>query len=122
MIEIDCYIDDYWAHYELDKSLKISKVGDNTKNTKEAIECVVKAFNSPRNENSYWFEIEYDPNKKLWECKRVVDFYDFYDNSRVTLSVYQNDYFEALKENENIFRRLQQIYNPKNARFKGDDE
>lgn len=115
MIEIDLYIDNDWEHFELDDALKIIKISNNTNDAdNEDIEYATEALNSPWNENGHWFKIKYDRDKKLWICKRIVD---FYDGCQATLSVYCNDYYKALRENEDVFHKLQQFYNPENISF-----
>lgn len=115
MIEIDLYIDDNWEHFELDDTLKIIKISNNTNNADDGdIEYATEALNSPWSENGHWFKIRYDHSKKRWECKRIVD---FYDGCQATLSVCRSDYFKALRENEDVFYRLQQLYNPENISF-----
>ena len=52
--------------------------------------------------------------KNFGVCKRIVD---FYDGCQATLSVYCNDYCKALRENEDVFHKLQQFYNPENISF-----
>lgn len=84
MIEIDIHIDSDWTHFELDDTLKIIKMSSNTNNEDdedieyneddEDIEYAVRTLNSPFDKNGHWFKIEYDDNKKLWKCKRIVPF------------------------------------------------
>jgi|GEM_PF-6872594 len=115
MIEVDIYIDNGLTHFELDDTLKIIIMCSNINNedAKDIKYATIK-LNSHWDKNGYQFKIRYDDNKNLWECKRIVP---FYDGCIAILCVYHSDCCKAVRKNEDVFHRLQQLYNPENISF-----